>query len=167
RRGFRTVLRDESPDAVIATSPEGKVLYWSKGAEAIFGYTSAEALGRAVEEMIVPRDRVDEERRLLRQSLDKGAATYESVRLRKDGSPVNVDISNKAFRDAHGKGECVLSTKKDVTDLKVLRDAKLVEARFRDLLESMPDGIVMVNPSGRIVISNSQAQRLFGYERGE
>jgi PAS domain S-box-containing protein len=47
---------DESPDAVIATSPEGKVLYWSKGAEAIFGFSSAEALGRAVDEIIVPRD---------------------------------------------------------------------------------------------------------------
>src|SRR4051812_47291012 len=51
--------------------------------------------------------------------------------------------------------------------LKVLRDARLVESRFGDLLESMPDGIVMVNPTGRIVISNSQAQKLFGYEGAE
>ncbi|HYL25447.1 MAG TPA: PAS domain S-box protein [Burkholderiales bacterium] len=167
RTDFGRLLLDESPDAVIATSPEGKVLYWSKGAEAIFGYTSAEALGRAVEDIIVPRDRFDEERRLLRQSLEKGAAVYEGIRLRKDGSPVNVDISNKAYRGADGQVEFVLSTKKDVTDLKVLRDAKLVEARFRDLLESMPDGIVMVNPSGRIVISNTQAQKLFGYEAAE
>jgi PAS domain S-box-containing protein len=164
---FAKLALDESPDAVIVTSPEGKVLFWSKGAEAIFGYTSAEALGRAVEEIIVPRDRADEERKLLRQSLEEGAAVYESVRLRKDGSPVNVDISNKAYRGTDGKVRFVLSTKKDVTDLKVLRDAKLVEARFRDLLESMPDGIVMVNPSGRIVISNTQAQTLFGYQGAE
>ncbi|HZE60985.1 MAG TPA: PAS domain S-box protein, partial [Burkholderiales bacterium] len=164
---FGKLLLDESPDAVIATSREGKVLYWSKGAEAIFGFTSAEALGRTVEEIIVPRDRLEEERRLLRQSLEQGAAVYEGIRLRKDGSPVNVDITNKAFRDTQGKIEFVLSTKKDVTDLKVLRDAKLVEARFRDLLESMPDGIVMVNPSGRIVISNTQAQTLFGYQGTE
>src|SRR5882724_1764557 len=164
---FGKLLLDESPDAVIATSREGKVLYWSKGAEAIFGFTSAEALGRTVEEIIVPRDRLEEERRLLRQSLEQGAAVYQGIRLRKDGSPVNVDITNKAFRDTQGKIEFVLSTKKDVTDLKVLRDAKLVEARFRDLLESMPDGIVMVNPSGRIVISNTQAQTLFGYQGTE
>ena len=68
---FSMLLLDESPDAVIATSPEGKVLflYWSKGAEAIFGFTSAEALGCSGEEM--RRDRVDEERGLLRQSLEK------------------------------------------------------------------------------------------------
>ena len=50
---------------------------------------------------------------------------------------------------------------------KVLRDAKLVEARFRDLLESVPDGIVMVNPDGDIVLCNSQADLLFGYNAGE
>jgi PAS domain S-box-containing protein len=42
-----------------------------------------------------------------------------------------------------------------------------MEARFRDLLESTPDGIVMANPTGHIVIANSQAERLFGYEAGE
>src|SRR5258708_817353 len=46
-------------------------------------------------------------------------------------------------------------------------DAKLVEARFRDLGESMPDGIVMINLTGRVVYSNSQAEHLFGYSGGE
>ena len=42
-----------------------------------------------------------------------------------------------------------------MTAIKVLRDAKLMEARFRDLLESTPDGIVMANPTGHIVFANS------------
>jgi PAS domain S-box-containing protein len=51
--------------------------------------------------------------------------------------------------------------------LKVEREAKVVATRFGDLLESMPDGIVVVNSTGRIVLSNSQAQKLFGYETAE
>ena len=149
---------------MIATSRDGAVLYWSNGAEVLFGYTRAEAVGRAVNELIVPPDRVEEERKILREALETGFSAYESVRRRKDGSPVYVDISSRAARDAQGKVEFVLS---DITHQRVMRDAKLVEARFRDLLESMPDGIVMINLTGRVVYSNSQAENLFGYSSGE
>jgi PAS domain S-box-containing protein len=164
---FGKLLLDESPDAVIAINRDGEVLYWSKGAEAVFGYASAEAVGRAVNDLVVPPDRIEEERKILREALETGFSAYESVRRRKDGSPVYVDISSRAVRDAQGKVEFVLSSKKDITHQRVMRDAKLVEARFRDLLESMPDGIVMINLTGRVVYSNSQAENLFGYSVGE
>lgn len=76
-------------------------------------------------------------------------------------------IISKLVQDAQGNITFVLSSKKDVTQLKVLRDAKLVEARFGDLLQSTPDGIVIASPTGRIVLANSQVESLFGYERGE
>jgi protein-histidine pros-kinase len=164
---FGKLLLDESPDAVIATSREGEVLYWSKGAEILFGYTGTEAVGRTVNDLIVPPDRVEEERKILREAFETGFSAYESVRRRKDGSPVYVDVSSRTVRDAQGKVEFVLSSKKDITHQRVMRDAKQVEARFRDLLESMPDGIVMINLTGRVVYSNSQAENLFGYSSGE
>ncbi len=164
---FNKLLLDESPDAIIATTPAGEVLYWTKGAEAVFGYTSAEAIGHLVNELVVPPDRMEEERRILQEALETGFSTYHSLRRHKDGSLVYVDISSKAIRDAHGNVEFILSSKKDVTHIGVLRDAKLVEARFRDLLESTLDGIVMVNATGRIVLANTQAEKLFGYQQGE
>jgi PAS domain S-box-containing protein len=164
---FRALLLDESPDAVIATTPEGTVLFWSKGAEAIFGYLSGETLGRDIDGLIVPAECRGEEKRHLDETLRTGASTHEAVRTRKDGSPIYVDITRKAVRDASGAIEFVLSSKKDITHLRVMRDAKGVEARFRDILESMPDGIVLVNLTGRIVFVNSQAKSLFGYSAGE
>lgn len=164
---FENLLLNESPDAVIATTIDGRVLYWSKGAESVFGYLSGEAVGRRIQEIIVPPDRVEEEQRILREAAELGFSTYESLRRCKNGALVYVDISSKAVCDAQGRIEFILSSKKDVTHLRILRDAKLVEARFRDLLESSPDAIVMANPTGRIVHANTQAEKLFGYQHGE
>jgi PAS domain S-box-containing protein len=50
---------------------------------------------------------------------------------------------------------------------KEMGDGTVVEARYGELLESMPDGIIIVDKAGRIVLANHQAERLFGYDRGE
>ena len=167
RRSFDDLVLRETPDAVILTLPDGCVRYWGKGAETIFGFTDDEAIGRRLEELVVPADRKEEERNIHQQTLVNGLCQYESLRRRKDGSLVYVDISSKAIYDADGRADYVLSTKKDITLLKLQRDAKMVEAQFRDLLDSTPDGIVMVNPTGRIVLANKQAESLFGYQPGE
>lgn len=160
-------LLDDSPDAFIVLSPEGGVLHWNKGAETLFGYSADAAVGQSLVELIIPPERVEEDRKLLGEAIDQGHTTYETIRRRKDGSLVYVAVSGKSVRDADGSLRYLVLGKKDVTQLKVTRDAKLVEARYRDLLESMPDGIVMVNPTGRIVFSNQQADSMFGYDAGE
>lgn len=161
------MLLDESPDAVIATSPEGIVQYWSKGAEAIFGFAAEDAVGRGLNELIIPTELQEEESGVLRGIVQSGVATRETYRRCRNGSMVYVDVTSKAVRNERGEIQFILTNKKDVTQLRVLRDAKLLEARYGHILESTPDGIVMANPSGRIVLANSQAERLFGYARGE
>ncbi len=160
------LMASESPDALVLMTTQGEVLHWSKGAHAIFGYPRDEARGVLLNDLVVPVDHADEQVRRLQETLTNGAITYESVRNRKDGSLLYVDVSTRRICAPDGS-LLILSAEKDVTHIKVQRDAKLMEARFRDLLESTPDGIVMANPTGHIVIANSQAERLFGYDDGE
>lgn len=164
---FNKILVNETPDAVIITTPDGTVACWNSGAEALFGYASTEVIGAVLNEIIVPPGRLEEDQELLRQTLGTGSAIFESVRRRKDRSLVHVDISSKVIRSSQGQIEFILWSQKDVTKLKVLRDSKLIEPKFCDLIESTPDGIVIVNPTGWIVLTNSQADRLFDYKRGD
>jgi protein-histidine pros-kinase len=161
------LLLDENPDAVIITTASGTVVHWSRGAERMYGYAVAEVLQRRLSDLILARGADAELARLREEAFRTGHATGEGVRLKKDGTTIYVDVSVKTVPDENGEVQYLLVTHKDVTALKVLRDAKLVEAKFGSLLESVPDGIVMSNSAGRIVLANAHAERLFGYKRGE
>ena len=156
----------EVPDALILLSAEGQVMEWRGAAEQLYGYRPDEACGKTLQELIVLPDAAAEQEAVLARSLRDGGGTFEATRRCRNGSLLYVDISSRRM-DAPGEAPAVLLSEKDVTSLKVLRDGKLMEARFKDLLESMPDGIVMANPTGFIIIANSQAERLFGYGPGE
>jgi len=162
---FGTLILNETPDAVVLTSLEGEVVCWTNGARAMFGYSSDEALGCRLGELIAPAAEDGAEDDVMRETLASGVANYETMRRAKDGTLVYIDSSSKLVRDDDGQPEYILWTKKDVTALKVLRDAKLVQARFGDLLESLPDAIVLANAGGRVVLVNEQAAALFGYPR--
>jgi protein-histidine pros-kinase len=164
---FDDLVQGSNPDAVIVTSVDDRILFWSPGAQAIYGHARADALGLERLAMMVPADHRAEEARLHAHVLEGETSTYESIRSRKDGSLVHVVVSARLVRDDNGRSPFIVLTEKDVTELKVLRDAKLMQVKFGDLLESTPDAILMANTTGRIVLANGQAARLFGYDAGE
>jgi len=88
-----SAIVESSPDAILTISPEGHVLSWNPGAEKLFGYTRDEIIGRHFS-ILVPEDRGAECARNMKIALDGGRVPpFDSIRLRKDGTPVDVEVS--------------------------------------------------------------------------
>jgi len=158
-------LLDSSPDALIAISSEGEVLSWSTGAEQSFGFSSEDAVGRTLDELLHPPGLFAVAQRPVIEALLAQSGVYESICMRKDGSLIYVDVSHNIVRNPDGQIDFIVVCKKDITSLKVVRESRIIETKFRGLLESVPDAIVMVNNTGRIVFLNTQALEMFAYER--
>jgi len=166
-RGYDALILEEAPDAVIAIDAEHRVLVWNRGAERLYGYPRREAIGGRLRELVLPSDAPNGAADPLNHLPACGPSTYEALRRRKDGVLMYVDVTAKRITHTNGGGApLIVLGEKDVTQLRVQRDAKLLETRVRDLFELMPDAIVVLNATGRIVLINSQAEALFGYAAG-
>jgi len=164
---FDAVMVDQAPDALFGSTPDGKVVHWNRAAETLFGYARDEVLGRVLGELLVPANQAAEWQGMHDEALRGVVRSREAVRRCRDGSLIYVNATVRALRDAAGALQGFIQSNVDVTHLKVQRDARLIESRYRTLLESTPDAIVMVNDIGRIVLTNGQAEAMFGYARDE
>ncbi len=152
---------DETADAVVAADPAGRILAWNPAAQALFGYSAVEAIGQSLGALLFPNNRDTE------PSIREESCVYEALRRRKDGSLVQVNVSRHVILDAAQQPDRTIYSQRDITQLKVARDAKLVETRFGALLESVPDAMLIVNAIGRIVLANSHVGRAFAYDTAE
>lgn len=131
-RGRLASIIDSSADAIIGKEMDGTITSWNRGAEAMYGYTAEEAIGKNISFLTV-KDRPDEIPKILsRLSRGERIEHYESVRVTKDGRHLDVSLSISPIRDSAAKIVGASAIARDITAQKRaedhLRQAQKMEA---------------------------------------
>lgn len=155
---------DNSEDAILADSPEGIVLSWNKGAQKLYGYSAAEMVGTPIERLL-PADCKNEQSVFLAQlSAGLPVSQFETRRVRKDGTVVDVSITVSAIRDPQGSIVALSKVAQNITDRK---RAEAAQALLAAVVAGSDDAIISQALDGTVLSWNAGAERIFGYSAAE
>jgi diguanylate cyclase (GGDEF)-like protein/PAS domain S-box-containing protein len=161
---FQASLLDAVGESVIALDLEGRVLYWNTAAAEMYGWSSEEAMGRRLREMVVPeglRGRAEDIAAQLREGRNW---TGEFVVRRRDGTTFPVEGTDTPIFGEDGDLVGVIGVLRDITERKrteaALREA---EERFRRSFDDAAIGMALVAPDGRFLRTNLALCEILGY----
>ncbi len=157
------LIVESSPNAIVLVNKEGKIAYVNNQTEKLFGYARGELIGQLVEKLLPSR--FSEKHPGFRDMFFRSptvrsmGAGRELFATRKDMTefPIEIGLNPLVTVD----GTLVLASIIDITE------RKKAEERFRLVVESAPNAIVLVNRDGIITLVNKQTELLFGYDRNE
>jgi PAS domain S-box-containing protein len=168
RSDLYRVLFDHVDSMACTLDLEGRFTSINAAGERLTGFEAGDLLGKPAVGLIAPEYREDAVGRFRRrlETTDE-LPSDESVLLTRGGDRIPIEVTSMLLLE-DGKPTGVLGLVRDLNESRVAEDAlNQSEERFRLLLEAVPDGVVIADTDGRIVLVNAQAERLFGYEREE
>jgi len=138
-------IAESSHDAIISKDLDGRITTWNLAAERMFGYSQQEVLGKPMT-VIIPPDRLDEEPRILAQII-RGEIIdhFETVRIGKDGKPIEVSVTVSPIKDRAGRIIGASKIARDITGRKQAEEAvRQSETRYRTLFDTLIEGFCTI-----------------------
>lgn len=157
---------ESSSDAIITVSLDGIITSWNKAAEQVYGYSAQEIIGKSVS--ILAPSHLREETKELNEKVMQGEKVhqYETLRLKKDDTIINVSITLSPVFDITGKLVAISGIVRDVTErIKAEEALRESEARLRQFYESDMLGVFYFNLDGSITDANDKLLEIIGYTR--
>jgi PAS domain S-box-containing protein len=127
-RAFLASIVESSDDSIIGTDLDGRILSWNQGAEQLFGFTAEEAIGKHITLLFPASHRADYLNSLKKIRRQEHIERFESVRVGKNGIPIDVSVILSPIRDTSGRLQGVSAIYRDITASKQA-DAELVKAK--------------------------------------
>ena len=163
RLRFQAQLLDNVRESVRAMDLEGRVVYWGKGAEALYGYTAEEVLGRPHSFIDDPLAQM-EGQECTRFIQENGTWSGDYLQRRKDGAEFWAETHIALVNDENGEPAGLIAIDRDISERKRAADAlRENEEQVRLLLEFTGDGIYTIDIEGRCTLCNPAAARMLGY----
>ena len=164
---LQAVLLDQIDASVIATDMSGVVISWNRGAEALYGWSGEEAVGRNARELIVPEDASQAEQLVVDLRRD-GRWDGELEVHRKDGSVFTAYVRNRLVLDVNGEPSAVVGVAVDIS-ARVAAEHELLQSRdyAQALAECMGEGLFTLDVDGRVTYINRTAEMMLGWPGGE
>ena len=130
-----------SDDAIVSKNLDGTITSWNKGAERIFGYTAAEAVGQSIT-ILIPSEHQQEETILERIRRGQRVDPFETVRRRKDGSLIDISLTVSPVKNEQGEIVGASKIAHDITERKrheaqIALLAREAEHRTRNILATV------------------------------
>jgi PAS domain S-box-containing protein len=168
-RARLAAIVESSEDAIIAKTLDGIITDWNRGAQKIYGYSAEEVLGKPIN-VLVPPDRPYEIPTIL-ERLRRGEVIdhYETVRIAKDGSRLDISLTISPMKDPSGNIVGASTIARNVTERKRAEEAlKESEWLYRTVIEQATENIFLVDAeTRRIMEGNTAFQETLGYTEEE
>ena len=167
-QSYMAAIVQSSEDAILSKSLDGIIQSCNARAEELFGYTFEELVGRSIRVLIPPDRQSEEDEILARIRQGHRIDHFETVRLHKDGSPIDVSLSVSPVRDSDGRIVGVAKVARDITEQKRLaRELEAQREWFRVTLASIGDAVIASDAQGHVTYMNEPACVMTGWTVSE